>query len=357
LSKFQHADEMNQTTTKKPGRVTLGDVAIRAGVSVSTASLVLADKAKERRISADVHQRVLLAAAELDYCPNLLVRSMQRGRTHVLSFFNSFRDRRANDLYMDHLSTAIETVAGHAGYDLLVTCDFSRTPEETYRFLNGGHSDGVLLFAPRPDEPLLPFLTSSRLPIVAINPFGDADLLPGVKDDMRDGMRQIADRLTALGHRRVAAITDRIGWNLEAPQRVAILRALLHERGVAMPEQWVVPANTPEELTAALRSLLAEPEPPTALFCWHDHIGYMLLEQCVTLGIDVPRRLSLIGYDGLRWPTISGQILDSVSVDLDLLASAAVGLLDDLINGREALTQKLISVSLTPGTTLCPAHR
>jgi LacI family transcriptional regulator len=342
-------------TTKKQGRVTLGDVAVRAGVSVSTVSLVLADKARERRISADVQQRVQQAATELDYCPNLLVRSIQRGRTHVLSFFNSFRDRHANDHYMDRLSTSIEQAAGEAGYDLLVTCNFGRSAEETYRFLNGGHSDGVLLFAPRPDEKLLPYLAASRLPVLTIDAHGTEDLLPGICHDYIDGMRQVADRLVALGHRRVALMTDKIGWNHEAPLRVTALRSLLRERGVEVPDHRVLAANSHQDVAAILPALMAEADPPTALFCWHDRLGYIVLEQCAAMGIAVPQQLSLIGYDGVRWPTISGLALDTVAVNLDLLATAAIRLMDDLINGREVSPRQLLPVHLTPGTTLCPA--
>src|SRR5438128_2639615 len=86
-------------------RATLGDIARRSGVHASTASAVLAGKTKERRISEEVAARVRQAAAEMDYAPNLLVHSIQRGRTHVLSFFNGYRNRDRRDFYMDALST------------------------------------------------------------------------------------------------------------------------------------------------------------------------------------------------------------------------------------------------------------
>src|SRR5262249_9001953 len=110
-------------------RTTLMQVAERAGVSPTTASLVLGGKASKHRISEETYRRVQQAAQELDYSPNLLVRSIQRGRTHVLSFFNAFRQRSTNDLYMDRLSAAIERAAGRRGYDILIHCDFNRSAE------------------------------------------------------------------------------------------------------------------------------------------------------------------------------------------------------------------------------------
>src|SRR5689334_9952390 len=129
---------MNDTASTRNGRATLKDIARSAGVSVSTASLVLAGKGSERRISSEVEQRVREAARQQDYAPNLLVRSMQRGRTHVLSFYSAFHNREPNDIYMDRISSAIERAAGPLHYDVLVHCDFSRPVEELYRSLNGG---------------------------------------------------------------------------------------------------------------------------------------------------------------------------------------------------------------------------
>lgn len=199
---------MANRTFRTSGRPTLSDIAALAGVSVSTASLVLSDKAKQRRLSDDVIERVRKVAAELDYSPNLLVQSLQQGRTHTISFFNGFRQRSQDDLYMDRLSTAIEQAGGRLGYDILVFCVFKRTAEETYRHLNGGRCDGMIFFAAEEKDPLLPFLRSSRLPVVLVNSIDSAGALSSVRDDVRSGMSQVADRLVALGHRRIAALTN-----------------------------------------------------------------------------------------------------------------------------------------------------
>src|SRR5690349_2546151 len=104
------------TTNRRP---TLKEVARLAGVSVSTASFVLSGQSEERRISAEVSDRVRAVARERGYVPNLLVRSLQRGRTHALSFYNAFGSRALDDLYMDRVSNVVEFAAGARGYDVL----------------------------------------------------------------------------------------------------------------------------------------------------------------------------------------------------------------------------------------------
>ena len=105
---------------KQQGRTRLLEVAARAGVSATTASLVLSGKARDRRISDEAHRRVRLAAQELNYTPNLLTRSLKRGRTHIVSFYNAFRNRESHDIYMEKLALVargLPTQIGHAfGY-------------------------------------------------------------------------------------------------------------------------------------------------------------------------------------------------------------------------------------------------
>lgn len=336
---------------KRRARTTLSEVAKRAGVSRTTASLVLSGKATRHRISDETRRRVKEAAQELDYSPNLLVRSLQRGRTQVLSFFNAFRLRSVNDLYMDRLSTAIERAAGKLGYDVLVHCDFSRPPEETYRFLNGGRADGLLLFAPLPDDPLLPLLRRSRLPVVLVNARDKEGILPSVRDDVESGMRQVAEALVRLEHRYVAAIIEEGSDFRDAIPRVRLLQRYLRELGSDLPEERIV--SYWNEQTGVLARLLSEPEPPTAIFCWRDWLAYRILEDCDRLSVQVPTQLSVIGYDGLHWPATTRHVAASVHVDLDRLAEAAVNLLHCIITGeQETCVDMAIPVQIQHGTTL-----
>lgn len=339
------------------GRVTLRDIARLAGVSVSAASAVLNGKAAQSRISAQVEERVRAVAREHDYAPNLLMRSMQQGKTNVLAFYSAFGDHDRGDLFKEKLVTAILRAAGVHGYDVLVHCQSSRPVEEAYRVLNGGRADG-LLFGPHRIDPLLPLLRTSRLPTVLVNRVDEEGVLSSVSDDRDDGLRQVADELARLGHRRIGAVSGPPGSSSAA--RIDALRAHLARYEIDLPERWVVSVDGEGTATTddVLRGLLDAPESPTALFCWHDRLGYALLSACQRLGVAVPERLSLVGYDGLPWPTTSGHILASVEVSLDALADAAVRVLDERIrDGAAAPVRRVVPVTFGHGTTLAaPPH-
>jgi len=331
-------------------RTTLQQVASQAGVSVSTVSLVLAGKAGHRRISEDTRARVRKVAEDLNYAPNLLTRSLRRGRTHVLSFYSTFRHREEADVYMDTLSSAIELAGGEAGYDILVHCNFNRSSKEIYQFLNGGLSDGLILFAPPPDDPLLALLRKSSLPVVLLNGRDPGLMFPSVADDVEVGMGLVANQLIEKGHRRIALFTAPNGEARDADPRVNLLRANLRESGIHVPDHWIRPSR--EDAREALLELMAEPEPPTALFCWHDRLAYGVLASCENLGIQVPEKLSIIGYDGLYWPSRTRHVAASVTVNQRTLARMAIRLLDAYINGYEGpLREEVLPVTFSSGTS------
>jgi len=338
---------------KTSRRATLHDIARHAGVTVGTVSGVLRNKAKERRISDEVVQRVLRIAEEVDYAPNLLVRSLHRGNTQVLSFLNGFRSRDRRDYYMDALTASIEQAGGSLGYNILVFCDFSLNASETYQYINGGINDGLVFFKPQDSDLLLPFLRKSNLPIVLLNSIDEEGLLSSVTDDWRAGIREAASRLLANGHRRFAALT---GEKLtDARNRIEYFKSCLSEAGIEIPENRTIAVDGKDSsaVNQAMRSLMAQQQPPTALFCWHDYVGYRALEECRNLGISIPDKLSIVGYDGVRWPARTTHILASVEVDIEAMSKVAVQTLVELVTGEaKPPIQITMPVTFQPGTTL-----
>jgi len=345
---------MTPKPKRQSGRATLQEVAALASVSATTVSLVLAGKAGHRRISEDTHLRVKRAAEELNYAPNLLTRSLRRGRTHIFSFFSTFRNREEHDMYMDKMVSAVESAGGHAGYDVLVHCNFNRTPKEIYQFLNGGIAEGLLLFAPRPDDPLIPLFRSSSLPIVIINGRDPEGQYPSVAEDMDQGMQQIASELVRLGHQRIAIFIGEDSPSLDALRRVRLLRQHLSAHAIDLPDSAVYPIGA--DAVKAMKEIMSQPEPPTAVFCWHDRLAYRVLAACEQAGIDVPGQLSVVGYDGIQWPSETSHVAASIKVDLNALARRAVAILEQYVTGHpESLIEETQPVLFLRGTSLGPA--
>jgi LacI family transcriptional regulator len=333
-------------------RITLKEIADLAGVSLSTASAILANKARERRISDASVRRVQEIARVHDYTPNLLVRSLRNKRTNTLSFYSGYGPRDADDLFLDRILGQLQLAAGEARQELLVHCDYSRPVEATYHKLKGGLSDGVLYYGPQENNPLLALLRRSSLPTVILNRADDESQLPSVAPDFADGMRQVADLLLAQGHQRIAAVEPELSYDRLGVRRSEMLKAELATRNVALSETLTYGADVAEVASDIVR-ITSGPDPVTALFCWNDTCGYKALDLCLTLGIDVPGQLSVVGFDGLRWPSRSHLTLTSVRLPLDLIAREAVAVLQERIDnpGVERVVRTL-PVTLLQGETI-----
>ena len=346
----------NELIRKTVGRrVTMADVAARAGVSRPTASLVMSGRAKELSLSDALVHRVEQAAMDLDYSPNLLVQNIKSGRTSVLAFFSCFRYLpQAQDQYDMLMMTAIHRAAGRIGYNVLHVCDFPESNDKVYHFLNGGHTDGVILYAPFASDPLLARFRKSRLPAVLLNVADPCDELSSVRDDVDQGMRLLADRMSALGHVRVAAINDGININPNARERIELLCRHGAASGLALPVDRIVEIDyVTTTIAGAIDRLMQSPSAPTVLFCWNDMVAATAIEHCRTIGVRVPEDLSIAGYDGVALPGHSQKELATIKVDLDEHAQRTVAILDDLISGRAtAPLVQSIPVRLVNGTTL-----
>ncbi len=330
-------------------RTTLTEVARVAGVSPATASMVLSGKGGDVRIASATAARVRAIAMDLDYSPNLLVRSLQKGSSGVLAFFSAFRVVVSDDVYMDRLSRGLELAAGRRGYDMLLHCAFERSIEQTYASINGGRADGLLLFAPHNDDPVLNLMRKSRLPCVLLNTRDVEGHLSSVKDDFEHGMKCVAEALVERGHRHIGALHFGPMASPDAAERIREMDKNLARLGVVRSPEYTV--NGLSVHNAGVDELLALPVRPTAIFCCNDKTASETVDFLEGKGIRVPEEISVIGYDGLRWPSEHRHRVASVFVDLKAQTAAAVDLLIDGPSGSRDITMPTF---FDPGTTLGP---
>jgi LacI family transcriptional regulator len=136
--------------------------------------------------------------------------------------------------------------------------------------------------------------------------------------------------------------------------RIGLLAQELRRRGLDLVPDHTVWAQ--KDALPAMRKLMQLAVPPTVVFCWHDWMAYRALEACDELGIQVPTQLSVVGYDGIHWPSTSKHIASSVEVDLKGIATEAVRLLDRAITEPvPGYVDVAVPVDFSLGTTLGPA--
>jgi LacI family transcriptional regulator len=307
-------------------RVTIRDVAARAGVSQPTASLVLG-KHPRARVAPATRERVIAAAHALGYRPNVVARSLVQGRSFALGVV--VPDLR-NPYVMDVVAGA-ERVASSAGYAVLL-CDRSARPAAAHlETLLSRQIDGVLLdaagAAALPDDAL------RGVNVVLIDE--PADRWPGVATDARAAGRLAAEHLLGLGHRTVAFIgpaADVHAYRMRERGFAETVRAA----GVAMPsERWRREPATVAGGQHAMRALLALRVRPTAVFCANDLVAIGAVKQCLTQGVSLPDQLSVVGCDDIDMARLITPELTTIAIPARELGARAARLLLSYIEHRD----------------------
>ncbi|MFF0344776.1 LacI family DNA-binding transcriptional regulator [Kribbella sp. NPDC004875] len=278
--------------------VTLRDIAEQAGVSVSSVSLVLNDRDRGR-IRADVAERIRELAAELGYVPNLLARGLKTKQSLTIGLVS---DGVASIPFATEMLAGAQLAAADDGF-LLMLIDTVGHPEvegPATRALLQRNIEALIVaaeFHRDVDVPLVP----NSLPAVVLDgrPKDPGSRADWVVPDEVGGARAATERLIAAGHRRVAFC------NVADPMFVArVLRRTGYEKamraaGLAVDEALIVEAADPSAAagrSAALK-LLRRPDRPTAVFCFSDQIAMGFYQVAQQLGLEIPRDLSIVGFD------------------------------------------------------------
>lgn len=299
-------------------RVTTHAVAARAGVSQPTVSLVLSKNPKAR-LSAETRERVLRAAEELQYRPNVVARSLVQGRSYAFGII--VPDLR-NPFFADVVSGA-QKVAAEAGFAVLLCEAREVTVEQHLDTLQGRLIDGVLVDASGASA--LPEETLRTLNVVLIDePSGKR---PGVASDALGAGVLAADHLIDLGHRDIAFIGPAQDVHAMRMRERGFSMAL-REAGISLRSAWLRRApGTIAGGMEGMRALLALRPRPSAVFCANDLVALGALKACAAEHVAVPNDVSIIGCDDIEMARLVTPELTSISIPARELGARAARLL------------------------------
>ncbi|MDZ4697921.1 MAG: LacI family DNA-binding transcriptional regulator [Deltaproteobacteria bacterium] len=270
--------------------VTVYDVADRAGVSQSTVSRVLAGGA---RVSEERRQAVLRAIDELGYRPNVAAQGLARGHSHVIGILA----RNVTNPYYGQIIQGVELGLRGSGYRPLIACaEATDNPAAAVDVLADSRVDALILVGgPLPADPILEL--ASDTPLAAIGPVIAGLESHYIASDNRQGGKIAAQHLADLGHKRIAHIMGPVAYPY-ANDRLVGFREGLSALGLDLPDAWIRSGAFAEKSGySAMRDLWEKGLRPTAVFAASDQLAYGAMLALYELGVNVPRDVSIIGFD------------------------------------------------------------
>lgn len=275
----------------------MNDVARLAGVSQSTVSVVVNNRAAEIGISDDTSTRVLAAIATLGFRPNLAARGLRLQRSRTFGFIT---DHIASTPFAGRTVLGAQDVAWKNGH-LLLLVNTSADPaieKSAVEALIDRGVDGLLYAAVSWQEVRLP-PTFGALPSVLVNCWSpDADRLTAVVPCEVDGGHLAADELITHGHRRIAFLGG-LSTDPATVEREAGFRRAMKAAGLPVAERWVFRATYGMRSGYQLADALfrVPGQHPTGLVCGNDRMAAGAISALNTLGLAVPGDVSVVGYD------------------------------------------------------------
>jgi LacI family transcriptional regulator len=285
-----------------PRRVTLAEVAEHAGVSRTTASLVLAGRGPELRISRSVEQRVIEAAKELQYRPNIMSVGLRTGTSRTIGFVSDTvaTSRLAGDMIKGALEAAREQGL------MLFIGETEGEPDLERGLLQAMHDrqvDGIIFASMFTRAVTVPAALTTG-PAVLLNAVPKrASILPSVVPDELEAGRAAARVLLDAGHRDGIHLIGAGPRTRDVPpqalagvQRLTGIREILTKAKVRIASGHLCPDWQPEHGYQATRQLLEHTQ-PRALICLNDRIAVGAYQALDDFGRKIPADVSIISFD------------------------------------------------------------
>lgn len=310
-------------------RPTSRDVAQAAGVSQAAVSLVLGDKWRGR-VSAATAERVREAARELGYRPNLAARNLRLGHTRtVLLVVPALTTEFFAGVY-----TGAARVAARHGFGVVLYPSPQGIGPARNPFASAQAAlDGVIASSMAADA--LTAIRGDQLPLVMLDS-DPAGSIGGatVNLDIADGVRQVAEHLLGLGHRRFLHLAaDIASWTFEVRAHELATR-LAGTPGTSL-RTVRAPISIDAARTAAETALAAQGPRPTAIICDDDKLAAGAYKAVRRLGLRIPDDISVTGLDDLALATAIDPELTTVRLDAELFGERGMQALLAVLEGRE----------------------
>ena len=334
---------MGQAARRRVGRLTAlatsWDIAKAAGVSQSTVSRVLNG---DPRVARQTRDRVADVIERLHYTPNAVARGLATRRTQLVGVVVS----DVTNPFYPELLEAIENQLTEHGLKMILS-NAGERPEDMYmRVLEEQRVDGIVFTAAQVDSEAVRTLARRRFPIVVANRTVDGVECDSVTGDNDAGARAAAQHLLDLGHRRIAVLSGRPDASTSRDRLAGFVASLA--AADAEPDPALIRAGwySYEIAYREALDLLTLDSPPTAIFCLNDLMAFAALNAAGAVGRDVPRDLSVVGFDDIRMASWERFQLTTVRQPLAEMARTSADLVAQRIDSPEAPYQRLVFPSL-----------
>ncbi|MCM3537815.1 LacI family DNA-binding transcriptional regulator [Priestia endophytica] len=316
-------------------KITIRSVAEEAGVSIGTVSKVINDSGK---ISEKTRKKVFQAMQKLNYKPDAAAASLRGKRTKLIGLLVP---DISNPFYAG-IARSIEDRSHEVGLNvMLCSTDNNTEKEKNYlALLTSQRVDGLVVASAFRSTVLLQETIEQGIPSVLIaSEIPQLSINTVTVDDYKGGYLATS-HLLDLGHKDIAIIYENVRSN---EPRLAAYRDSMREAGIDVKPEYIMKteATILKGYECAKKLLLLE-EKPTAIFACNDLLAAGVIQAAKELELDLPRELSVVGFDNTVLSTTTAPMLTTVSQPIKQMGAKVVNLLLQEMEESKGYKERLL---------------
>ena len=302
------------------------EIAKRAKVSTATVSRTIN---RIPTVDPQLARRVWKVVDELGYYPNTQARALVSGRTRIFGLIVS----EITNPFFPEIVQSFEDIAVENNYEILLTSTIHdpKRMEISVRRMIERRVEGVAVLTFGMEDSLLEGLRFRKVPMVFVDVGPAVPRVSNIRINYQHGIRQAVQHLAALRHERVAFISGPLALKSAVARRDAFKESM-KEIGIEVDSQLLIEGDhTMEGGKRALSQLLVLSRRPTAVMCSNDMTAIGVMREAFERGIEIPRDLSVVGFDDVRWAQFMNPPLTTVQMSQTEIARLAFkALLEDV---------------------------
>lgn len=323
-------------------KLTIADVARKCGVSVATVSRVMNGNYP---VKAETKAKVLKTIKELNYIPSMQAKEFTKQKSTTIGVIVP----SINNMFFTDVVNSIEKYLKEHGYSIILCCSNGNEEDEISSVQNliSRNVSGIIIVTPNTNNVKSGFYDgiSNQIPITFINGYNNISNISSVSNDEKEGALISLNYLLENNHKNILFIRGENSYSYDIKETAYIefmndINNFSYKNIINIGEGNII--ETVDNTTNKLIHILNDRKDITAIFTCNDLMALGVINACKKLNLDVPKDISVIGYDNILLSKLIEPKLTTIDQNMALLGSNASMLLLEKINCNNEFSKRII---------------
>ena len=318
--------------------VTIKDVAKMAGVSISTVSRVINNS---KPVSSDIRDQVLRVIKETGYVPNPVARSLVTKKSNIIGVIVP----DISSLFVGDLLSGIEEIGRMYEYDIFL-CNTYGESERELKYINLLKSKavaGIIFVSEKLEKPQIDLVKESQIPSVYISKNAKDFDVYSIGIDHKQASYDMTNYFINKGKKKIAFLRTSVEDNIEDSERYKGYKKALEDSGIDLDKSLVLQGDSTNESGYRIVEVLIEKgNIPEAIFASSDELAVGALNALLDNRINVPKDISIAGYDDTRIASMIRPSLTVIKQPIYDMGAVAARIIVKLIDNQDVEEKYII---------------